>query len=441
MGKLEAKYRNDLAIIGVQSPKYPAEAIAANLEKAVQRLRVEHPVVEDANHRIWDAYGVRAWPTLMFVSPTGEVLARHAGEASFEALDRAIGQMAEEYRAAAVLNSEPISLGVHEVSRPMTELSFPGKVLIAGDRLFIADSGHQRVLVCDTDGRAQHVIGSGRPGLRDGSFAEAQFHRPQGMALSSDTDILYVADAENHAIRAVELQTGEVRTVAGTGGQALRAQRFGPARSTDLSSPYDVALDGRALYIAMAGTHQIWRLNLDEEQIGVFAGTGHEGLRDGPAESAWFAQPMGLSLEGEILYVSCAETQALRSVDIAAGRVSTLVGEGLFDFGDRDGPAAPARLQHNEAVAAGPGALYIADTYNNKIKILSDAKVSVLAGSGEAGDLDGPGAGARLWEPAGVSLHEDSLYVADTNNHLIRLVELSSGHVRTLTVTVPPVGR
>jgi hypothetical protein len=184
----------------------------------------------------------------------------------------------------------------------------------------------------------------------------------------------------------------------------------------------------------MAGLHQVWSLDLASEMVGVWAGTGHEGIRDSARQTAWLAQPMGLSLQGRELYVSCAESQAVRRIDLETGSVTTLAGEGLFVFGDEDGPAASARLQHNQAVAASYEGLYIADTYNNKIKRLdlSTGEVRTCAGSGRRGDLDGPGENARFDEPAGLSIHEGTLYVADTNNHLIRAVDLESGHVRTL---------
>ncbi len=169
----------------------------------------------------------------------------------------------------------------------------------------------------------------------------------------------------------------------------------------------------------------------------MWAGTGHEGIRDGRREQAWLAQPMGLSLRDGRLYVSCAETQAIRVIDFSSGMVSTAAGRGLFDFGDLDGPAAVALLQHNEAAAAGTRIVYVADTYNNKIRVidLATSVVSSPYGSGQAGLLDGPGENARFDEPMGLSLAGQILYVADTNNHLIRTIDLESGHVRTLEIT------
>lgn len=435
LGKLERKYRRELAVIGVASPKYTAEGDPDNLRRAVQRYGIEHPVVSDPESAVWDAYAVSAWPTLVFLSPTGQVIGRHAGEAHFEALDGVVAQIVEEYRREGSLLPGPLSFAVAPFSRPPSLLSFPGKVLPAGDRVFIADSGHHRIIVADADGRARQIVGSGEAGFVDGSLTSARFDRPQGMALDP-SGILYVADSENHAIRAVDFTAEQVTTIAGTGRQAVRRVRSGPAKETDLSSPWDLACADGRLYIAMAGLHQIWALTLDTGTVEVWAGTGHEAIRDGAREQAWLAQPMGLSLDGRTLLVACAEAQAVRAIDLDTDMVGTLAGRGLFDFGDDDGPAAIATLQHCQGVTAAGSTVYVADSYNNKIKAIDRnvSTVSTYLGSGRAGTLDGPGANARFWEPGGIAVEGRTLWIADTDNHLIRISDLDSGHVRTFSL-------
>lgn len=285
MGKLERKYAEELAVIGVHSPKYTAEESAASVRQAVERSGIQHPVVSDPEHRVWDAYAVRAWPTLIFISPTGEVIGSHAGEAPFEALDRVLAQKVEEYDRFGSLqrNAAPATTGQ---PRPLDQLCYPGKVLATPEAIFIADSGHHRVLLTDHDGTVNAIAGDGSPGLVDGSFDSARFNHPQGMTLDRQHQLLYVADAENHVIRALDLRARAVSTVAGTGEQATRRVRSGVARQTALSSPWDLALDDTTLFIAMAGLHQIWTLDLVQETVQVWAGTGHEDLKDGPRESA-----------------------------------------------------------------------------------------------------------------------------------------------------------
>jgi DNA-binding beta-propeller fold protein YncE len=273
--------------------------------------------------------------------------------------------------------------------------------------------------------------------MEDGSFQSSTFRSPQGMALDSDENTLFVADSENHAIRAVDRAARAVQTVAGTGEQLRRLARFGPARETSLSSPWDLALVGGALYIAMAGTHQVWTFRPDAESVAVWAGTGHEGIRDGTRQNAWLAQPMGIAPGAGAVYAACAETQAVRRIDLERDAVATVVGQGLFVWGEVDGPAATALFQHNQGVAVDANLAYVADTYNNRIRRidLRAGQVVTLAGSGRVGLLDGPPANARFNQPSGLAVHSGTLYIADTNNHAIRTIDLDSGHVATLTLT------
>jgi hypothetical protein len=243
-----------------------------------------------------------------------------------------------------------------------------------------------------------------------------------------------VADTENHAIRAIDLDTGRVRTLAGTGEQAHAVGGGGPGLGTRLSSPWDLALiDGR-LIIAMAGTHQLWELDLRGGQTRPFAGTGREGLKDGSLQDAWFAQPSGLALADGHLFVADSEVSAIRDIDLRAGQVSTLVGEGLFVFGDEDGEGDAVRLQHPLGITARDGLLYIADTYNNKVKRLDPVRRQVMTwlGSGLPGSADGVGAAARFREPGGVCAGEHGLYIADTNSHRVAVADWATGSVHTV---------
>jgi sugar lactone lactonase YvrE len=431
--RLEHKYADELVVIGVHSAKFPTEQATANVRQAVMRLSLDHPVINDADFRVWQEYAVRAWPTIMFLDPEGRVVGKHEGEAHFEALDRALAEMVRQYDAAGLLTRAPLDLNPERP--PEGYLRYLGKVLAdaASRRLVVADSGHHRLVVADLDGRVQQVVGSGEPGRQDGPLDTARFHGPQGLALDGDT--LYVADTENHAIRAVDLAAGTVKTLAGTGEQATSRMTAGPGRLTALRSPWDLALGDGRLYVAMAGSHQLWALDLAQGTIAPFAGAGPEGLRDGPRAEAHLAQPSGLALDGATVYFADSETSSIRVLDLAADTVRTLVGLGLFEFGDADGVGDAVRLQHPLAVAVRPdGGLIVADTYNHRLKLLDPRTRACAAwvGSGEPGHRDEPGLAAQFYEPSGLSLAADTLYVADTNNHAIRTVDLATGVVRTL---------
>jgi DNA-binding beta-propeller fold protein YncE len=436
LGKLERRFPDELVVIGVHSAKFPAERPGGSLRSAIQRYEVEHPVINDRDFDIWSQYGVRAWPTLMFVDPAGYVIGKHEGEAPAEALIEAAERLLKSYDEAGVIDRTPIP-GIRREPRPLTTLSFPGKVLASSepDRLIISDTGHHRLLVCSLDGQNCRTIGTGEPGFADGSASEARFNHPQGLALDGDT--LYVADTRNAAIRRVDLASDEVTTVAGTGEPGMGMPSAGPAHDVELRSPWDLALHDGWLYIAMAGTHQLWVLDLERERVEPFAGNGVEAIRDGLRAVAWLAQPSGLVAADGRLYFADSETSAIRFAELPPeDGVHTLVGTGLFDFGDVDGVGDDARLQHPIGLDVAGGVVYVADSYNHKIKRLypGERRVESWLGSGEMGLQDGIGSDASFDEPSGISIAGGRAYIADTNNHAIRVAELETGLVSTLTL-------
>jgi DNA-binding beta-propeller fold protein YncE len=440
--KLERKYPNEVVVVGVHSPKFPSEKETANLRAAVMRYGIEHPVVNDRDFQVWQDYAGRAWPTLYFVDPQGKVIGRHEGEISFDTLDNLVSQMIAEFDAKGLLVHQPLPTRLEKSLERQSPLLFPGKVLAepasarwSTGRLFIADSGHNVILVTDGNGALLDTIGCGEEGFQDGDFGSTRFHAPQGMALSGDT--LYLADLENHALRQIDLTARTVATIAGTGEQARSFHTGGPACQVALNSPWDLALRDGTLYVAMAGFHQIWALVLTSGTIAPFAGTGNEGLEDGTRDEAWFAQPSGLAFGADELFVADAETSAIRAIDLRpGGLVRTIVGQGLFEYGDVDGIGDEVRLQHPLGVASENGVLLVADSYNNKIKRIDPRTraATTFVGDGQPGDRNGAAIDARFREPGGLSLAGRLLYIADTNNNLIRLADLATDEVSTLVV-------
>jgi thiol-disulfide isomerase/thioredoxin len=427
---LEEKYRDEpFLVIGVHSAKFTNEGQRQTVRAAVGRYEIAHPVIIDENMGLWSEYAVRSWPTLVLVGADRRIIGVVAGEGNREALDRAIAGALEEGRAKGILASGPLSIQRERSVRAATGLAFPGKVLAdpAQGRLFIADSNHNRIVIAtlpDRGGRARllRVVGHGRVGREDGPALSAGFHHPQGLALSGET--LYVADTENHLIRAIDVASGDVSTVAGTGVQGYDRSGGRIGTQQALNSPWDLAIEGSTLYVAMAGTHQLWRLDLPMGFARAFVGSGRENIVDGPTEGAALAQPSGLALAGNYLYFADSEVSAVRRVDLADEKVETLVGRGLFDFGDVDGAFASARLQHPLGVAAWRKRILVADTYNHKIKEmdLEARTIRTLAGDGHPGTERA--GGLALFEPGGLHAAEDVLYVADTNNHRVVCLSL-----------------
>ncbi len=432
--KLEQKYAKQLVVIGVHSAKFENEKDTENIRRIILRYEIEHPVYNDAEFKVWQNYAVRAWPTQYLIDPAGYIIGRVEGEGNAEILDQTIAKTVAEFRKRGELNEEPLKLTLERAKVGDLPLAFPGKILAdaRNDRLFIADSNHNRIVITKLDGTLLETIGTGQSGSTDGAFDKATFYRPQGMAL--DGDNLYVADTENHLIRLINLKTKAVQTAAGTGRQSRDYFLTGPARTVSLSSPWDLQLVARQLFITMAGMHQIWKLDLNKNEVSTFAGSGREARLDGPLVDAGFAQPSGMTTDGKKLYVADSEANIIRAIDPTAGTVETLVGGDLFEFGDVDGSGDDVRLQHPLGVFAYGDKVLIADTYNHKIKELDPKArtVKTFLGTGKPGQMDGTT--AAFYEPGGLSVANGKLYIADTNNHAIRVVDLKTKETSTLMI-------
>lgn len=436
---LEQKYADELVVIGVHSAKFFNESETGNIRMIAQRYDRTHPIVNDAEFDIWRSYTIRAWPSFILIDPEGNVLGRHEGEGIYDLFDNVITGMIQQFEERGTLNRTPVQFNTGAVTAPRTALRFPGQVLADPNtrRLFISDSGHNRIIVTSFDGEVLHVIGTGNAELNDGTFAEAAFNKPQGVSLAG-SNTLYVADTGNHAVRRIELAQGTVSTVAGTGSQEYLFGRSSAPASGGLNSPWDVLWLNDQLFIAMAGQHQIWRYEPSIQMVVLHAGSGREELRDGPALQGGLNQPSGLATDGHSLFIADSEASAVRRVEAAeGGSLSTLVGTGLFNFGDADGVGAEVLLQHPKAVAYADGNIYIADTYNHKIKLLdpNTRQSTTLLGTGVGGWQDGQQ--AQFYEPGGLSVAGHLLFIADTNNHAVRVANLELLTVSTLELSDP----
>jgi DNA-binding beta-propeller fold protein YncE len=423
--EIEDAFPDDLVVIGVHAGKYPAERETPRLASACERLRIRHAVVNDRQYRIWRSYGVQAWPTLALVSPEGHLLAVRPGES---AADQVLGLLGTAFPGSVA----PEAAGARAVTATTDVLRFPARVIAAAGKLYVSDSGHDRVLELSlgTDrgvavGGVSRAWGGSVTGFADGPADSCAFDAPQGLAIAGET--LYVADRGNHAVRAIDLAGGDVTTVAGTGRLAPRGIRPGAPTSMDLRSPWALARVDGTLLVAMAGAHQLWRLDVDRSSLLTVAGTGGEAIADGPASSALLAQPTGLTAAGDVSYFADCESSAVRMfIGGARPEVRTIVGTGLFDFGDRDGMGDEVRLQHAEDLLFHDGSLYVADTYNDRIKVLDPVARACRSLPGPAGD------GTALSGPAGIASLGGLLVVADTDAHRLVLVDPGDGSLTPL---------
>jgi DNA-binding beta-propeller fold protein YncE len=446
--KLEKKYKDELVVIGVHSAKFLTERSTQNIREAILRYDIEHPVVNDKDLQIWNLYGANAWPTLVLIDPKGKIIDTHSGEGVYNDLDPVISAAVKEYdEAGNILDRTSVKFALEKNHVSQMLLSFPGKVAAdaSSSRLFVTDSDNNRILVLKIDpsgvnASVEEVIGLGKEGKKDGSFSDAEFFRPQGIAFHNN--ILYIADTENHLIREIDLNTRTVKTIAGLGYQSHDwGSVSGKALETALNSPWDLVYLNDALYIAMAGSHQLWKMDLKTGTIGTYAGSGYENIRDGSFESASLAQPSGITTDGVKLYFADSEVSAVRSAGLQPdGRVSTIVGVGLFDFGDVDGTGSKVRLQHPLGIVYNPEdkLLYIADTYNSKIKTINPEtkEAKTFSGTGVEGNDDGT-ADAQFNEPSGLTLMNGKIYLTDTNNNLLRVIDMGTREVKTVKITNP----
>lgn len=431
MRELEAKFPNELVVIGVHSGKYHAERETARIREASIRLGAAHPVLNDRQFRVWRAFAVNAWPTLAVIDPGGAALGRHAGEFTAEQMAPVVQRLVDAFADRGVLNREPLHWVPDEPAIAPGMLRYPGKVAVDGERIAVADSGQHRVLVgvLEEGGRrmrVERVVGGGKArggerGFADGGPREARFDYPQGMAFAENT--LYVADAGNHAVREIDLSSGTVRTLAGTGTQLRRRSDI---EAGAMASPWDLAPVGDTLFVAMAGIHQLWAVDRATGKVRRHSGTFREDIIDGPHGDAALAQPMGLVADERAgrLYFVDAESSAVRWADLDPnGGVGTVVGTGLFDFGDVDGRGDDVRMQHQQAIVqTDDGRLLVADSYNDALKWVDPATREATAWV------------RGLHEPAGLALGDRYVYVADTNAHRIALVDRESGGVDEMEI-------
>ncbi|MBP0459774.1 NHL domain-containing thioredoxin family protein [Streptomyces montanisoli] len=416
---LEENHKDTVVVVGVHSPKFVHEAEHAAVVDAVERYEVRHPVLDDPELATWKQYAVHAWPTLVVIDPEGYIVAQHAGEGHTHAIEQLVNELEAEHAAKGTLRRGD---GPYVEPEPVaTDLRFPGKAVVlpgSGHFLVSDTTRHQLVELAEDGETVVRRVGSGERGFGPGAFRE-----PQGLALLPDGTVA-VADTVNHALRAYDPATGAVTTIAGTGKQWWwhESPTSGPATEVPLSSPWDVAWWHDRLWIAMAGVHQLWTYDPAAGTVEAVAGTTGEGLVDGPAEQALFAQPSGLAVAGDRLWVADSENSALRYVERAQDgsyTVGTAVGLGLFDFGHRDGPADQALLQHPLGVTALPdGSLAVSDTYNHALRRYDPA-------SGEVTTL-----ATDLREPSGAVLVGDEIVVVESGRHRLTRLRLPDESVR-----------
>ena len=290
--------------------------------------------------------------------------------------------------------------------------------------LYIADLNNNRIRKVDATGTITTVAGSGEWGFGgdSGPAVQAQLRGPTGVAVDGAGN-LYIADRGNHRIRKVD-SAGTITTIVGSGQWGFGGDG-GPADRAQLRRPYGVATDGVGnLYIADTGNQRIRKV----DSTGIIT-----TVPSGPATEARLNRPTGVAVDGAgNLYIADSNNNRIRMVD-PSGIITTVAGTGEYGFGrggfsGDGGPATNAHLHFPTGVVTDDtGNLFIGDSFNNRIRMVDSAgTITTIAGSGEGGfgGDGGPAAAAGLAQPRGVALDgSGNLYIADFNNHRIRVVK------------------
>lgn len=465
----EFSIQDGLVVIGVHSAKFSNERDSTKIRSAVQRYNIMHPVVNDSTLSMWQAVGVMCWPTMIMLGPKGQPLVVLLGEGHKEELFLYTKIALNYFTSVKEISNHdlPIAPAIHLLPDSTNILCFPGKVEIFSsetrEMLIVSDTGNNRILVTDIYGKIEHVIGGYDPGFKDGDFKKAKFHSPQGICILEET--IYVADNENHAIRMIDLNKRIVTTVVGTGKQGHDYVGGKLGTDQELSSPWDVAIyhhnDEKStvpvLLIAIAGTHQIWALFIKDTiwwkkklyKAGTcvaIVGNGREGNRNNSyPHSATLAQPSGIAIahEYKALFFADSESSSIRRVHLEDGKVSAVCGankdpQNLHEYGDADGIRYSAKLQHPLGITWNHinQEIYIADTYNHKIKRTDLAgHCKTLYGAGK------PDKSFLFDEPSGLTINKsgDTLYIADTNNHSIKKIDLNNKTISPISFMIPQI--
>lgn len=358
LNSLEKLYpiERGLVVVGVHSPKFENEKDAVNILAAAQRYNIEHPIVNDPTMSLWRNIGVRCWPTLVVLSPSGAPLLMLMGEGHGIFLERFTEQALRFFSQKQELKEFSLPLRPSVDLLPASKLKFPAKIARSEEgRFAVADAGNHRIIVFNIEGDVLLKIGSGSCGLVDGHITSARFNSPQGVAFLNENTLI-VADTENHAIRQVNLLTQMVETLAGTGhqGHDRSGGKEGPLQQ--ISSPWDVAVyrtrdmdmsfhldeqnvpEKTIILISMAGTHQIWgyfpeamiwwKFRKFEPRTCVsLIGNGMEENRNNSyPQNAAFAQPSGLAMGKDFLFIADSESSSIRKASMLDGKVLAVVG-------------------------------------------------------------------------------------------------------------------
>jgi sugar lactone lactonase YvrE len=254
---------------------------------------------------------------------------------------------------------------------------------------------------------------------------------PAGLA--TDNRTVYAANSRNNTIVAIDVVSHSITNLAGTNFQDGSNDGVGP--TARFNSPDGMALVNRDLYVLDTNNSDLRKINLDSHAVTTAAGTANiSGTDDGHANAAHFNLPTQITTDGQNLYISDSGNDTIRRLSLSDGMVKTIGGQAQT-AGKVDGPLAKSQFNGPSGIATDGKSVWIADTGNEEIRKidLSSMTASTIAGTGEEGNKDGPGAQAQFSNPGALCLNGTTLYVMDGDNHAIRKIDIGTNNVTTLT--------
>jgi DNA-binding beta-propeller fold protein YncE len=436
--KLEKKYSKELFIIGIHTGKFSYEKEIETLQHSILKLEINFPVVHDPELKVMSSYLIQTFPSFVLINPIGKVLGKHTGEDFYSVFEQVILNTINEFEKKNLLNRTSIELELEKDKLPDTVLSYPSKIILneKGNEIYISDTNHNRILRIDIGTRKiLDIIGSGQNGFEDGLFKDAKLNQPRGIYLKEN--YLYIADTNNHSIRRADINSKKLITLAGNGEQAIGFNGIGKGRQASFHSPWDLVEYKNKLYITTSGSHQIWSLDLNSLETENFAGSGRENLFDEKLTLSALARPSGITRDETKLYFTDSGVSAIRLAEIKKeGEIKTLLGKGLFEFGDVDGNPHEARLQFPLGLHYNSFKLYIADSFNHKIKFydIDKKEVYTLSGTGKPSQVVSTLSESGYNEPSSLFSFKNLLYIADTNNHSIKILDTKTNLVKLFDI-------
>lgn len=420
---LQSRYGNRLAIIGVHAPRYPVEHDLEQLQQTLREYAIDFPVITDHDYSISRAYGSNTWPGYALINPVGRFIGIRKGAAPLDYLSDLINLTLDRYDKKGIVDDKPLPIAKLATPNDKEPLLFPQALLAHQDRLYIADTGHHRILITDLNGKILDQIGSGVFGWQDGNYHSATMTYPVSIAKGEDKHTLYVAERYTNVVRRIDLKRRTISRVAGTNEIVATATDAGSAIKSRLNFPQGLYFLNGKLYIAMAGSRQIWQYDPKTGMLSHTAGNGQIGTRDGSFAESSFVQPHGLTSDGKLLFVIDSEGNSLRVLDFNKRRVIKLTGGDYTHFGDHTGPAPLTLFSRPTASLYLNKKLLVADTYNHSIKVidLKRGKSSPLLLVDEKG---------HAFDKAiqSMAIAGEKLFLLDTGNASIYAMYLN-GHV------------